>query len=158
LNSTNDEQSPRDDPTERKTIGSAVFLSSTTLGKDFLGLVRYWVRTVYGMIRNSESVVLWHNEMLQTSRRRAMIAGPWFAHEINAILGKNTRLKRNLRSNAEEEVAFRRMVLNTAESVARLAYIATSAVLETNPEQQKKVQAKFCEPLRELQTDQLKDA
>jgi hypothetical protein len=135
---------------EEHALGSAVFLSSSVLGKEFISLVRPWVRSLYGMVRNAEGLVISYNEMVRTSRSFAMIAGPWFAHEMNALLGKNTAMKAQIGNCSKQSVALRRMVLNTAQSVSSLAYFATAAVLQTNADSLSALKDKFLEPLRQL--------
>jgi hypothetical protein len=144
---------------EQRALGSSVFLSSCVLGKEFISLVRPWMRSLYGMVRNAEMLVLSHNEMVQTSRSLAMIAGPWFAHEMNALLNKNTLMRAQLGKCDEQSVALRRIILNTAQSVSSLAYSATAAVLQPNAESFNELKEKFQEPLRSLAAGPgLKDA
>jgi hypothetical protein len=90
---------------EQRALGSSVFLSSCVLGKEFISLVRPWMRSRYGMVRNAQMLAPSHNEMVRNSRSLAMIAGPWFAHEMKALLNKNALMRAQPGNCSEQSVA-----------------------------------------------------
>src|SRR2546423_13746031 len=68
-----------------QTLGSAEILASITLSPSYLGLIRRWISTIYGMIRGSEISILLHNYRVEVESA-AMLAGPYFAQELKELV------------------------------------------------------------------------
>jgi hypothetical protein len=71
-----------------QTVGSAEFLSSVPLHPSYFAIVRQWVSSIYGMVRNAEISILFHNQ--QIGVHEAVLAGPYWAHELKKLIDQSS--------------------------------------------------------------------
>lgn len=136
----------------KKTVGSAAFLSSIPLRPGYVAFVRSWVSEVYNTIRNVEMSILFHNKEL--GRREAMMAGPYFAHEIQKIVDEGlATAQRDFADDSEEAARARRFVLYSIRTLCNLAYSFTNAMMSQDPEAMQKVRDDLVKPLQQLRVN-----
>lgn len=136
----------------KKTVGSAAFLSSIPLRPGYVAFARSWVSEVYNTVRNVEMSILFHNKEL--GRREAMMAGPYFAHEIQKIVDEGlATAQREFADDREEAARTRRFVLYSIRTLCNLAYSFTNAMMSQDPEALKNVRDELVNPLEQLRAD-----
>jgi len=135
------------DGTIRQMIGSATFTSSVPLRRPFIALVRPWIRSIYGMMRNAEIVI----HLRQQRAEQLMRAGMWLSHEMNKLL--NTRYPNVRRQMDKCDPAFvrdRQAAWDSILEFAELTNLWAKSHTQGDEDSRRRLRARFMNPITEL--------
>jgi hypothetical protein len=107
-------------PAYRRTIGWATILCSVPLGLPFISVVRQWIRSVYGMLRNAEVAGLLRN---RESLNRAAQMARVLPHDLRRLIQESVgTMLVDIEDSSPDAIAYRRYVLMTLQAFSKLAY------------------------------------
>lgn len=131
----------------RQMIGSATFTSSVPLRKDFIALVRPWIRSIYGMMRNAEI----STHLRQQRAEQLMRAGTWLSHELTKLLKTcYPNVRKQMKSADPACIADRQAAWDLITQFADITNLWAKANTLRDPASRDALRERFLQPLHEL--------
>lgn len=134
-----------------QSIGSSYIFSSVPLRKEYLAVVRDYVRKVYAMMRNFEQAINTQNLLYRARRTMVSQSAVLLHHEFNALVANRYQtVGLDIGKCDPQVVAVRKSAWHSVTSHANFLYFWSQAYLEKSPKAKSDLQERFMRPIQSL--------